>query len=51
MSFREIVPSIVLLDRISAVTRRLPITLGQRVRAEEPRLLAVHFLRPLSARE
>jgi hypothetical protein len=50
MNFREIVPSIVLLDRISAVTRTLPV-LGQQVHAEEQRLLAVRFLRPLSARE
>jgi len=50
MSFREIVPSIVLLAHISAVTRTAPV-LGRQVRTEEQRLLAVHFLRPLSARE
>jgi hypothetical protein len=46
MSFREVVPSIVLVDHIAAVTRLL------RERhppgyTEEQRLLAVHFLRPL----
>jgi hypothetical protein len=46
MSFREIVPSIVLVDHIAAVTRML------RERhppgyTEDQRLLAVHFLRPL----
>jgi len=51
MTFREIVPSLVLLERMSAVTRTLRTLPGQRVRAEEQRLLAVHFLRPLSARE
>jgi len=51
MDFREIVPSIVLLGHISAVTRTLPQFGGTTVHTEEQRLLAVHFLRPLSARE
>jgi hypothetical protein len=47
MSFREVVPSIVLVDRIAAVThvrgeRDLP---GY---TEDQRLLEVHFLRPLA---
>jgi hypothetical protein len=51
MAFLEIVPSIVILSRVSAVTRSLPQFRQAAVRAEEQRLLAVHFLRPLSARE
>ena len=51
MSFREVAPSIVLLDHISAVTSTLTGVLSRWTRAEEQRLLAVHFLRPLSARE
>jgi len=51
MDFREIVPSIVLLGHVSAVTRALQQPGQYPGRVEEQRLLAVHFLRPLSARE
>lgn len=51
MQFREIVPSVALLAHVSAVTRTLPQFGGTTWHAEEQRLLAVHFLRPLSARE
>lgn len=51
MRFREIVPSVALLAHVSAVTRTRPQFGGTTRHAEEQRLLAVHFLRPLSARE
>jgi len=51
MTFREIVPSIVLLDHVTAVTLYVPQSGKAPVKSEEQRLLAVHFLRPLSARE
>jgi hypothetical protein len=47
MSFREVVPSIVLVDHIAAVTRLLQEFRHPPGYTEEQRLLAVHFLRPL----
>ena len=51
MAFREIVRSIVLLDHVSAVTLLVSRFGRSPGYAEEQRLLAVNFLRPLSARE